>query len=206
MCLLKFLDLCSFEKVFKLACALLTFLLIGQELVNFAITKPTVTSMEEKGLETDDIPEAVICFEPGFDKEKLKKYGYNRTVQYYRGVRPSDFKFIGWNGAKNEIKSSLEILEEALFIKDNDVKFITKALYLADSGDSFHARVNFTSLAWPYGRCFSITPTIPQEKESTEINTLYLSLNQSVFKNQDLQGPQHEDVFHGKHKLPWYSS
>ena len=93
MCLTKFFYLCSLEKVFKFACALLTFLLIGQELVNFAIIKPTVTSKEKKGLEIVDIPDVVICMEPGFDIEVLKKYGYTRTPLYYRGMRPSDFKF-----------------------------------------------------------------------------------------------------------------
>ena len=52
MCLTKFLSLCSLEKVFKFACTVLTLFLIVQEMVNFAITKPTVTSMEEKDLES----------------------------------------------------------------------------------------------------------------------------------------------------------
>ena len=169
MCLTKFLSLCSLEKVFKFACTVLTLILIGQEVVNFAITKPTVTSMEEKDLEIDDIPEVLICIEPGLDKEVLKKYGYNRSALYYRGSQAQAYPgrrangradhFIGWNGDKNETKSSLEILEEALIIKHehiNKVKFITWAFYTADSGDGLQAEVNLRSLAWPYGRCFSI--------------------------------------------------
>ena len=100
MCCTEFLNIRSLEKIFKFACALLTLLLISQELVNFAIVKPTLTSKEEKGLEFDDIPDVVICIEPGFDIEVLKKYGYKRTLLYYRGRRPSDSKFIGWNGDK----------------------------------------------------------------------------------------------------------
>ena len=200
MCLTKFLSLCSLEKVFKFACTVLTLILIGQEVVNFAITKPTVTSMEEKGLEIDDIPEVLICIEPGLDKEVLKKYGYNRSALYYRGSQAQAYPgrrangradhFIGWNGDKNETKSSLEILEEALIIKHehiNEVKFITWAFYTADSGDGLQAKVNLRSLAWPYGRCFSISPTFTQEKESTKskINTLFLELNKAAFKSYD---------------------
>ena len=186
MCLTEFLNIRSLEKVFKFACALLTLLLIGQELVNFAIVKPTVTSKEEKGLEFDDIPEVVICIEPGFDIEVLKKYGYKRTLLYYRGRRPSDLKFIGWNGDKN--KSSLDILEEALVVKQKyikDAKFITRAFYIADSwkSDSLKAEVNLRSLAWPYGRCFSISLPDLQEAENTEKNTLYLKFDESVFKS-----------------------
>ena len=196
MCLTKFLSLCSLEKVFKFACTVLTLILIGQEVVNFAITKPTVTSMEEKGLEIDDIPEVLICIEPGLDKEVLKKYGYNRSALYYRGSQAQAYPgrrangradhFIGWNGDKNETKSSLEILEEALIIKHehiNEVKFITWAFYTDDSGDGLQAKVNLRSLAWPYGRCFSISLPDLQENENTEKNTLYLKFDESVFKS-----------------------
>ena len=155
------------EKVFKFACALLTLLLIGQELANFAIIKPTVTSKEKKGLEIVDIPDVVICMEPGFDIEVLKQYGYTRTPLYYKGTRPSDFKFIGWNGDKN--KSSLEILEEALLVKQKhikDAKFISWAQYTGDSGDWLTTQVNLRYLAWPYGRCFSISPPLIQENKN----------------------------------------
>ena len=173
MCCTEFLNIRSLEKIFKFACALLTLLLIGQELANFAIVKPTVTSKEEKGLEFDDIPEVVICIEPGFDIEVLKKYGYKRTLLYYRGRRPSDLKLIGWNGDKN--KSSLDILEEALIVKQKhikDAKFIIRALYTADTkSDGLQAQVNLRSLAWPYGRCFSISLPDLQEAGNTEKNT-----------------------------------
>ena len=187
MCCTEFLNIRSLENVFKFACALLTLLLIGQELVNFAIVKPTVTSKEEKGLEFDDIPEVVICIEPGFDIEVLKKYGYKRTLLYYRGRRPSDSKFIGWNGDKK--KSSLDILEEALIVKQKhikDAKFIIRALYTADTkSDGLQAQVSLRSLAWPYGRCFSISLPDLQEAGNTEKNTLSLKFNESLFKSYE---------------------
>ena len=67
----------GFGKVLTLFCASLTLLLIYQELVAFTITRPTSNFEEEKKLETRDIPEVVLCFEPGFDSEVLNEYGYN---------------------------------------------------------------------------------------------------------------------------------
>ena len=68
--------------VFTLLCAILTLLLIYQELVTFAITKPTSSSREEKDFESRDLPDVVLCFDHGFDSKVLKKYGY--SVSYYR--------------------------------------------------------------------------------------------------------------------------
>ena len=66
-------------------CVGLTLLLIYQELVNFAIIRPTSNSLEEKKLETSDIPEVVLCVDPGFNSKVLNKYGY-KAVTYYRGT------------------------------------------------------------------------------------------------------------------------
>ena len=93
--------------------------MIGQELFTFAIVKPTTTSKEEKDLEISDLPEVVVCLEPGFDTEVLKNYGY-KTLGYYRGSMDGD-KFAGWNGNENHRKSSLEILEEALIVKNSTI-------------------------------------------------------------------------------------
>ena len=81
--------LCRLRKIFKIFCTLLTLLLIGQELFTFVIVKPTTTSKEEKDLESSDLPEVVVCLEPGFDTEVLKNYGY-KTLAYYRGSMDGD--------------------------------------------------------------------------------------------------------------------
>ena len=94
-------------------------LLIYQELVTFSVTKPTTTSKEEKKLDTSDLPEVVVCLDPGFDTEIMRKYNY-RPIRYYRGVN-DERTFVGWNGGKEETKSSREILEEALIVKSQHV-------------------------------------------------------------------------------------
>ena len=87
-------QLSDLRKVFAFLCTLLTLLLIYQELVAFTITKPTSNFQEENKLEASDIPEVVLCFEPGFDSKVLEKNGYNPDT-YYRGSMDQK-SFVGW--------------------------------------------------------------------------------------------------------------
>ena len=93
------LGLFCWERVFKFTCTLLTLLLICQELYYFAVTKPTVTSAEEKGIDIRDLPEVVICLDTGFNKTVLKKYGYK---DHYSMGSLDGKGIIGWNGNENE--------------------------------------------------------------------------------------------------------
>ena len=88
--------LCGLRNCFILICTLLTVYLICQELFNFFIVKPTITSIEEETLKSVDIPDVVICLEPSFDFGVLKKYGYIKDT-YYRGSMDGK-SFTGWNG------------------------------------------------------------------------------------------------------------
>ena len=131
MCLTWLHDFCSFRNCLKLICTLLTLFLICQELFTFVVEKPTTTSKEEKVFDFTDIPIVVICLEPGIDTKVLEKYGYKQVHFYYKGL-VGDGEFIGWNGNENEIKSSEEILEEALIEKNQhnmSTTFITLAKY-----------------------------------------------------------------------------
>ena len=95
----------------------LTFILICQVLYSFVVTKPTTTSQEEKRLRTEDLPETLVCMEPGLDSGVLKKYGYKATT-YWRGSMDQR-KFVGWTGDGNGNKSSYALLEEALTVDAN---------------------------------------------------------------------------------------
>ena len=181
MCCTAFL--CGLRNCFILICTLLTVYLICQELFNFFIVKPTITSIEEETLKSVDIPDVVICLEPSFDFGVLKKYGYIKDT-YYRGSMDGK-SFTGWNGRENETKSSNEILEEALVVKSHFAKnttFITFAKYKDEYSQFFQAEVKLRSLSLPYGRCLSISPPIVEGNISTLFNTLYLMFNETIFK------------------------
>ena len=55
--------------------------------------------------------------EPSIFTKVLEKYGYKQVHFYYKGL-VGDGEFIGWNGNENVTKSSSEILEEALLVKN----------------------------------------------------------------------------------------
>ena len=181
------LELFSLRKVFKLSCTLLTLFLVGQALYTFLVIRPTTISKEEKELEIVDLPELVICLEPGFDLKVLENYGYN-PHSYFMGKMDFDQPFVGWNGRNEEIKSSHEILEEALIVNNrhiNETKFITWAFYYMENEDEVFDKIDIglTNLTYPHGRCFSIRPP-PLERKMSDImmNTLYIGFNKTIFK------------------------
>ena len=181
MCLTWPQEIFSLRTILKLICTLLTCFLLIQELYTFVVTKPTLTFIEEKKLEVEDLPEVVICLEPGFDNKVLEKYGYKD--HYSRGLMNG--KFIGWNGKENETKASGEILEEALILKHQQIgrtKIITSAKYRDGNQNFFPTGINFMGLSWPYGRCFSISPPPIEVNMTSSINTLYLNFNKAAFK------------------------
>ena len=72
----------TFKNMFTLICSTLILVLIYQVLFTFTVTKPTTTSKEEKELEIADLPEVVVCLDPGLNFETLEKNGYIGTYHY----------------------------------------------------------------------------------------------------------------------------
>ena len=172
------LDFCNFRNFFKLICALLTVFLIYQELFTFAIEKPTTTSKEDREIDINDIPDVVMCLEPGIDTNVLRQYGYKQVRSYYRGA--INRKFIGWNGNTKRKKSSKDILEEALIVKDKHIKrsiFLKKAQYRTRGMQLKSLEIGQRMLAWPYGRCFSIKLPSHQGNIISAERILRLSFN-----------------------------
>ena len=152
MCSLWPQQLFGFRKVLTFLCTILTLLLIYQELVAFTITRPTSNFQEEKKLETMDIPEVVLCFEPGFDSKVLSRYGYNIDT-YYRGAKSKRGSFVGWNGDKNKTKTSKDILEEVLVVDSqilNKRNSFLRAWFTEDHVDVVPAEIKLRTLAYPF--------------------------------------------------------
>ena len=83
-------------------CVSLTILLIYKELVTFSVTKPTATSKEEEKLDTSNLPEVVVCLDPGFDVGIMRKYSY-LPERYYKGENDNK-TFVGWKNGKQIIQ------------------------------------------------------------------------------------------------------
>ena len=56
-----------FKNMFTLLCVTITLFLISDLLVTFLIEKPTTTTKIEKEIETNDLPNVVVCLDPGFN-------------------------------------------------------------------------------------------------------------------------------------------
>ena len=119
----------------------------------------------------------VLCFEPGFDPKVLEQNGYNADT-YYRGSMDQK-SFVGWNGGENENKSSKDILEEVLATKGqllNESTFV-QAYFTEDYDNWVPAEVKMRTLAYPIGRCLSISYP-PSHKN---LHTLYVGFNKTAF-------------------------
>ena len=122
----------SLKNAFTAICSILTLFLVYQVLFTYIVERPTSTSKEVRPLEVADLPEVVICLDPGLNYTALIKYGYHGS--YVMGTKSSGKKkFVGWNGGEGENKSSEEILEEALLVPDswrfNKTRLIFSATY-----------------------------------------------------------------------------
>ena len=94
----------TFKNMFTLTCSILTLILIYQVMLTYLVKKPTTSAKEGKELEITDLPEVVVCLDPGLNYESLEKNGYHGGT-YVSGQLEGHF--VGWNGGENQNKSSL---------------------------------------------------------------------------------------------------
>ena len=135
----------TLKNVFTVLSLAITSLLIYQLLVTFLAEKPTTTAKMEKKLEKSDLPQVVVCMEPGFNSLTLEKLGYHVSIYYRGALQPNSSLFVGWNGNSPENKSSHEILEEALLLP-KDEGLVLEASYTEDFKDNEKAVVTFRTL------------------------------------------------------------
>ena len=172
------------RKVFTFFCAILTLILIYQQLVAFAITKPTSSFREEKKLESRDLPEVVLCFDPGFDSKVLEKYGY--STDYFRGSMEGLGAFVGWNGGENETKSSKDILDDILVVDSQGHNVNSSMLwnsFTEDHVDFVPAEMKLRTLALPFGRCVSFSfPSTPRN-----LSSLHIGFSHTAFQKSNIR-------------------
>ena len=172
--------MCStFKNAITLLCSAITLLLIYQLVITFVVEKPTTAAKLVKSLEKSDLPEVVVCMQPGLNSLALKNLGYH-IYSYFRGalqpstVTNSASPLIGWNGDAFENKSSHEILEEALLLPKNE-RLVLEASYTDDFKDYQKAVVTFRTLGNNNGRCMFINPPL----KKTNPYSLWLEFNNS---------------------------
>ena len=173
-----------------------------QLIIVFVDKKPTSTTNLEEELELTDLPEVVVCMDPGFNNSVLEKYGYNINY-FWKGISfVSGEKFVGWNGDKDYNKSSHEILEEALLFPKRQ-GHLSQAVYFENLDDFREAPVSFRMLMAPYGRCMVVSP-LSQEKENVgdfKPNTLSVIFSNATANQLRLSSANLRIFFMDKKKL-----
>ena len=166
----------SARNIFTLICSAFTLFLIGKLLFTATVIKPTSTYKGEKELETIDLPEIVICADPGFKLEVLEKYGYGSGDFYFIGFVGGVGNLTGWNGEDGVENSSLAILEESLVIDNDDTQWSWEPIWWV--GYSYYEEwpydtppiISQRTMVYPLGRCISFTPSAAMEKTQTVQN------------------------------------
>ena len=176
----------TLRNLFTSACALISAFLIYQELYRYLIVKPTTTAKEEKEIRLSDIPETLICREPGFNITVLQKYGYFTYDTYYRGSMDGTH-FVGWNGLKNESKSANSILEEALTVNTDFLSLFTAINFSKDNEKEItQAEIKNRTLTFPIGRCLVINPPSASQT-NTKFNNLRISINKTAAESENIE-------------------
>ena len=179
----------NLKNMFTVLCSILTMLLIYQLLLTYLVKKPTTTSEQKKDLELSDLPEVVVCLEPGLNSSALEQNGYHPTM-YWRGVLQLEGQdFVGWNGGKDTNKTSRDILNEALLIKDvNKTELVRYNGYSTnDFGIMEISNYSLRTLTYPFGRCVSIDPSSSQNNWTSETpNFFFIAFNNSAFNSLNI--------------------
>ena len=168
-----------FKNLFTLLCLAITLFLIYDLLETFLIERPTTTTKIEKELETSDLPNVVVCLDPGFNNATAEKYGYH--ISYYWAGLTTSTRFVGWNGVNSENKSSSDILEEMLLFPDRQELF-APWFSTENFHDYYWSNVTFRRLMFPLGRCMFVSPLSFNRTQSRKtFNRFGLEINNSAF-------------------------
>ena len=193
--------------IFKILCLAISLVLIVQLIHMFVEEKPTTTTNLEEELQITDLPEVVVCMDPGFNNSALKKYGYN--IRYYwKGISVvGKERFVGWNGNKTYNKSSHEILEEVLLFPKKSQGNLRHAKYIqgVDDSKSKDAKVTFKMLISPLGRCMVISP--PSQKNSGHFkpDSLRMAYSDAFVKHLNFSSAKLRVFFMDNRNSPKYN-
>ena len=173
------------QSIFKVLCLAISFVLIYQLIIAFVVEKPTTATNLDEELQITDLPEVVVCMDPGFNSSALTKYGYDNDAWFYwKGTRHlSENSFVGWNGDKYYNKSSHEIMEESLLFPPESQGLLLYANFTDVFDDSKNASVTLRMLIFPFGRCMVISPPSQENSGNFKPNRLSLGFN-DTFLNQ----------------------
>ena len=132
--------------------------LLTDEFVNFS-SKPTYSSITIEKLKPKNFPVITVCPVPGFDLEKVSKYGYKSIYQFQRGEIEGKTK--GWSG--NSSSPVGDVVQDIVIYKSSKDCPVVKARF-EGKPDFEQLKSNLTNLVYSLGRCcVTNTPKIANE-------------------------------------------
>ena len=158
----------------------LTLYLLIDEMRNFLITKPTLTSVTHTKLKPESFPNILICSEEGFDIDSLQRLEYYHAF-YYGVGSVSNSEDIGWLGNQTEMNIT-EVVNEISKIKTlNDCPKIKGKFKLNGKHETIQVRMNVTRVLYPFGRCCRVLK--PKEADKYAFDFIYSYKKFSEFNN-----------------------
>ena len=165
----------------QLLCTTLTLILIYQELETFTVSRPTMSSVEQRAMDKNSFPEVTVCLDPSISKDQAQRNGYDITV-YYKGMQNTNTSFVGWNGV-DEHMNSIDILEDILTLNpEMDLIWAYFTTVLRDQTGFVNVNVTYTKAVYPVGKCALLNIKGIQLRD---IETVGLGVNSSFV-------PKHE--------------
>ena len=121
--------------------------LLTDEFVNFS-SKPTYSSITMEKLKPKNFPVITVCPVPGFDLEKLLKYGYKSIHQFQMGEIERETK--GWSGNCSSLVE--DVVQDIALYKSSEDCPVVNARF-EGTPDLKQMKSNLTNLVYSIGRC-----------------------------------------------------
>ena len=131
-------------RIFKIIFIIWGFYLVFEAFYIYLVKRPTYTSYEKRYINSEDIPDVIICPQPSIDNDAVRLKGYLGPRRYFGGLSESpqsqSLTQIGWVGNKSEdvkkvsvdistLKSKDECPYGVFFIKDEEIRTYHQAAF-----------------------------------------------------------------------------
>ena len=151
-----FQDKLTFSRLFGSICFILGLYLIYNEYHLFLVEKPTHSLIQKVPISSELFPLVQICAESGLDEKKIIAAGYETFYSFFSGFEnEKEHDFLGWQGGSR--RHPFDILEDLATVKASS-DLLHAATFCGYDNVNIEAEIKAKRIAYPYGRCFSISP------------------------------------------------
>ena len=152
---------CGENASFKFFFLVISILLIGEELYNFFILKPTINRKVKSIFTKDDFPIFTLCPNPAYDLEEMKNLGYHDLYAYKNGldinISAMTSFFKGWDANQTDtvenVSSKISLLKSVKDCPDFGIVFYKP--HEDDLNDEGYENLQFELIRamFPYHLC-----------------------------------------------------